>query len=80
MAAERKLEAEVLTPEGEVFKGELQMLDPTAVGEVGSLPSTSRWSPDWCRPSCGCTSRTPEVETYAQGEGWLEVFANRAWC
>ena len=38
MATERKLEAEVLTPEGEVFKGKLQMLSTrTAVGEVGIL-------------------------------------------
>ena len=43
-----------------------------------SSPATCRCSPGWSRPSCACTSPTAEVERYAQGEGWLEVFANRA--
>ena len=50
MAREKKLEAEVLTPEGEVFSGELQMLSTrTSVGEVGILaehiPMIARRSP-----------------------------------
>ena len=41
--AENKLEAQVLTPEGEVFKGELDNArDPTTVGEVESSPNTVR--------------------------------------
>jgi F-type H+-transporting ATPase subunit epsilon len=79
MAGEHKLEAEVLTPEGEVFKGELQMLSTrTAVGEVGILaehiPMVARLVPAELR----LHKSDSDVETYAQGEGWLEVFANRA--
>ena len=80
MAGEKKLEAEVLTPEGEVFSGELQMLSTrTSVGEVGILaehiPMIARLVPAELR----LHTSDSEVETYAQGEGWLEVFANRAW-
>lgn len=79
MAREKKLEAEVLTPEGEVFSGELQMLSTrTSVGEVGILaehiPMIARLVPAELR----LHKSDSEVETYAQGEGWLEVFANRA--
>jgi F-type H+-transporting ATPase subunit epsilon len=79
MAGEHKLEAEVLTPEGEVFTGELQMLSTrTAVGEVGILaehiPMVARLVPAELR----LHKSDSDVETYAQGEGWLEVFANRA--
>jgi F-type H+-transporting ATPase subunit epsilon len=73
------LEAQVLTPEGEVFSGELRQLSTrTSVGEIGILarhaPMVARLVPAELRlhPPSG------EVERYAQGEGWLEVFANRA--
>ena len=79
MARENKLEAEVLTPEGEVFKGELvQLSTRTAVGEVGILaqhiPMVARLVPAELR----LHKSESEIETFAQGEGWLEVFANRA--
>jgi F-type H+-transporting ATPase subunit epsilon len=79
MAGEKKLEAQVLTPEGAVFEGELQMLSTrTAVGEVGILadhiPMIARLLPAELR----LHKSDSEVERYAQGEGWLEVFANRA--
>jgi F-type H+-transporting ATPase subunit epsilon len=74
-----KLEAQVLTPEGEVFRGELvQLSTKTTVGEVGILarhiPMIARLVPAELR----LHKSESEVETYAQGEGWLEVFANRA--
>ncbi len=79
MAEGNKLEAEVLTPEGEVFTGELQMLlTRTTVGEVGILaehvPMIARLVPAELR----LHRSDSEIERYAQGEGWLEVFANRA--
>lgn len=79
MAPDRLLEAEVLTPEGEVFSGELRMLSTrTAVGEVGILaehvPMIARLVPAELR----LHRPDSEVDRYAQGEGWLEVFANRA--
>ena len=81
MAAEHRLEAQVLTPEGEVFNGELfQVSTRTMVGEVGirarHAPLVARLVPSELRlwPS----ENESEVVRYAQGEGWLEVFANRA--
>jgi F-type H+-transporting ATPase subunit epsilon len=80
MAADRKkLEAQVLTPEGEVFNGELvQLSTRTAVGEVGILarhaPMLARLVPAELRLHLADN----ETRRYAQGEGWLEVFANRA--
>ena len=76
---EHKLEAQVLTPEGEVFSGELEMLvTRTMVGEVGILaqhiPMIARLVPAELR----LHKSDSDVETYAQGEGWMEVFANRA--
>jgi F-type H+-transporting ATPase subunit epsilon len=72
-------EAQVLTPEGEVFNGELvQVSTRTTVGEVGILarhiPMVARLVPAELR----LHKSESDVETYAQGEGWLEVFANRA--
>ena len=74
-----KLEAQVLTPEREVFSGELvQLSTRTAVGEVGILarhiPMVARLVPAELRLHVSDS----EIERYAQGEGWLEVFANRA--
>jgi F-type H+-transporting ATPase subunit epsilon len=80
LAAERDtLEAQVLTPEGEVFSGELiQLSTRTSVGEVGILarhaPMLARLVPAELRLHISET----ETERYAQGEGWLEVYANRA--
>ena len=79
MAEQAKLEVQVLTPEGPVFEGELQQVSTrTAVGEVGILakhiPMVARLVPAELR----LHKSDSEVETYAQGEGWLEVFANRA--
>jgi F-type H+-transporting ATPase subunit epsilon len=79
LAEEHKLHAQVLTPEGEVFDGEVEQLSTrTAVGEVGILanhaPLVGRLVPAELRlhVSGGETIR------YAQAEGWLEVFANKA--
>ena len=74
-----KLEAQVLTPEGEVFNGELvQLSTRTAVGEVGILarhiPMVARLVPAELRLHVS----ESETRRYAQGEGWLEVFANQA--
>jgi len=79
VADRSKLEAQVLTPEGEVFNGELvQLSTRTAVGEVGILarhaPMVARLVPAELRLHVS----EGETRRYAQGEGWLEVFANRA--
>jgi F-type H+-transporting ATPase subunit epsilon len=74
-----KLEAQVLTPEGEVFSGGLvQLSTRTAAGEVGILarhaPMVARLVPAELRLHVS----ESETRRYAQGEGWLEVFANQA--
>jgi F-type H+-transporting ATPase subunit epsilon len=73
------LEAHVMTPEREVFSGELvQLSTRTTVGEVGILarhaPMVARLVPAELRLHLD----GGETRRYAQGEGWLEVFANRA--
>ena len=79
MAEEHKLHAQVLTPEGEVFDGEVEQLSTrTAVGEVGILanhaPLVGRLVPAELRLHVS----GGEKLRYAQAEGWLEVFANKA--
>ena len=76
---EHTLHAQVLTPEGEVFDGEVEQLSTrTAVGELGVLanhvPVLARLRPTELR------LHMPDGETrrWAQAEGWLQVFANRA--
>lgn len=81
MASEHRLEAEVLTPEGEVYRGELfQLSTRTSVGEVGirarHAPLVARLVPNELR--LHVSENESETIRYAQGEGWLEVFANRA--
>jgi F-type H+-transporting ATPase subunit epsilon len=78
LAEGNTIDAEVLTPEGEIFSGELQMISTrTTVGEIGILanhiPTIARLVPAELR----LHKSDSDVETYAQGEGWLEVFANR---
>jgi F-type H+-transporting ATPase subunit epsilon len=79
MADEHNLKARVLTPEGEVFDGEVHQLSTrTAVGEIGILanhvPVLARLRPTELR----LHMPDGEVRRWAQAEGWLQVFANRA--
>jgi F-type H+-transporting ATPase subunit epsilon len=79
VAEAHKLHAQVLTPEGEVFDGELEQLSTrTAVGEVGiranHAPLIGRLVPAELRLHVSDS----ETIRYAQAEGWLEVFANKA--
>jgi F-type H+-transporting ATPase subunit epsilon len=76
---EHTLHAKVLTPEGLLFDGEVEQLSTrTAVGEIGVLanhvPVLARLRPTELR------LHMPDGETrrWAQAEGWLQVFANRA--
>jgi F-type H+-transporting ATPase subunit epsilon len=76
---QHNLNARVMTPEGEVFTGEVQQLSTrTAVGEIGVLanhvPVLARLRPTELR----LHMPDGEVRRWAQAEGWLQVFANRA--
>lgn len=76
---EHRLEAQVLTPEGAVYEGDLfQLSTRTAVGDVGirarHAPMIARLVPCELRLH---ESDSGDPERWVQGEGWLEVFANR---
>jgi F-type H+-transporting ATPase subunit epsilon len=79
MADEHSFNAKVLTPEGQVFDGDVvQLSTRTAVGEIGVLanhtPLMARLRPTELRLRIS----KDEVRRYAQAEGWLEVFGNHA--
>lgn len=79
MAGGNTLHAKVLTPEGEVFAGDVEQLSTrTAVGELGVLanhvPVLARLRPTELR----LHMPGGEVQRWAQAEGWLQVFANNA--
>ncbi|MEX0993563.1 MAG: ATP synthase F1 subunit epsilon [Solirubrobacterales bacterium] len=70
---------EVLTPEGRVFEGEVEMLSTrTEVGEIGVLanhaPVLAMLAPAELRLHASET----EVTRFAQGEGYLQVHDNHA--
>jgi F-type H+-transporting ATPase subunit epsilon len=76
---EHMLSVEVLTPEGEVFSGDVRQVSTrTAVGEIGILanhvPILAALEPTELRLHLSDS----EVERYAQAHGWLQVFANHA--
>jgi F-type H+-transporting ATPase subunit epsilon len=81
MADEHRLHAEVLTPEGAVFEGDVHQLSTrTVVGEIGVLanhvPLVARLVPAELR--LHLSAGETDTRRWAQAEGWLEVFANRA--
>jgi F-type H+-transporting ATPase subunit epsilon len=76
---EHKVSVEVLTPEGQVFEGEVRQVSTrTATGEIGILanhvPILAALEPTELRLHVSDS----EVERYAQAHGWLQVFANTA--
>lgn len=79
MADQHTFQTQILTPEGEIFDGEVvQVSTRTAVGEIGILanhqPLMARLRPAELRLHISDS----EVTRFAQAEGWLEVFANHA--
>ena len=79
MAGENTFEVEVLTPEGEVFTGEVRQVSTrTAVGEIGILanhaPLLAALKPAELRLHVSDS----ETKRYAQAHGWLQVFGNHA--
>jgi F-type H+-transporting ATPase subunit epsilon len=70
---------EVLTPEGQVFAGEVEMVSTrTEVGEIGVLanhtPLLALLAPAELRLHMG----GEQVRRFAQGEGYLQIHSNRA--
>jgi F-type H+-transporting ATPase subunit epsilon len=77
--AHMKFPVEVLTPEGEVFSGEVEMLSTvTAVGSIGILanhqPVLAMLEPTELRLYLS----EEEIVRFAQAEGYLQFAENRA--
>jgi F-type H+-transporting ATPase subunit epsilon len=77
--AHTKFPVEVLTPEGEVFSEEIEMLSTfTTVGSIGILanhePLLARLEPTELR----LYRSDDEIVRFAQAEGYLQFAANRA--
>ncbi len=79
MAADHKLEVEVLTPEGEVYSGEVsQVSTRTSVGEIGILANHAPLLAELRPAELRLHVTDSETVRYAQAHGWLQVFGNRA--
>lgn len=79
MAEHEKFPVEVLTPEGEVFSDEVQMISTkTAVGSIGVLahhaPLLAMLDPTELR----LYRSDSDIVRFAQSEGYLQVGENRA--
>ena len=77
--AHTKFEVEVLTPEGEVFNDEVEMVSTrTAVGSIGVLahhqPLLAMLDPAELR----LYKTESEVVCFAQAEGYMQIADNRA--
>jgi F-type H+-transporting ATPase subunit epsilon len=77
--AHAKFPAEVLTPEGEIFSEEIEMLSTfTTVGSIGILanhePLLARLEPTELR----LYRSESEIVRFAQAEGYLQFAENRA--
>jgi F-type H+-transporting ATPase subunit epsilon len=79
MAAEHMVEVEVLTPEGEVFNGEVRQVSTrTAVGEIGILANHTPLLAALRPAELRLHISDSETKRYAQAHGWLQVFGNHA--
>lgn len=79
MASEHMVEVEVLTPEGEVFSGEVQQVSTrTAVGELGILANHAPLLASLQPTELRLHVSDSETRRYAQAHGWLQVFGNHA--
>jgi F-type H+-transporting ATPase subunit epsilon len=79
LATEHQFEVEVLTPEGEVFSGEVRQVSTrTAVGEIGILANHAPLLAALRPAELRLHVTGSETVRYAQAHGWLQVFGNRA--
>jgi F-type H+-transporting ATPase subunit epsilon len=79
LAGEHKLDVEVLTPEGEVYSGEVRQVSTrTAVGEIGILANHAPLLAALRPAELRLHVTDSETVRYAQAHGWLQVFGNRA--
>jgi F-type H+-transporting ATPase subunit epsilon len=70
---------EVLTPEGLVFRGDVEMLSTrTEVGEIGVLANHAPLLAMLAPAELRLHMSESEVKRFAQGEGYVQVHGNRA--
>ena len=70
---------EVLTPEGQVFEGEVEMLSTrTEVGEIGVLANHAPLLAMLAPAELRLHLSESDVKRFAQGEGYLQVHSNHA--
>lgn len=79
MAAEHMLDVEVLTPEGEVYSGEVRQLSTRSeTGELGILANHAPLLAALRPAELRLKVSDAETVRYAQAHGWLQVYGNRA--
>src|ERR1044072_237994 len=79
MAGESKFAVEVLTPEVEVFSGEVRQVSTrTAGGQIGILANHSPVLAALKPAELRLYEGDGEPRRYAQAHGWLQVFGNSA--
>jgi F-type H+-transporting ATPase subunit epsilon len=79
LAGEHQFEVEVLTPEGEVFSGEVRQVSTrTAAGEIGILANHAPLLASLRPSELRLHTAQGEPQRYAQAHGWLQVFGNKA--
>jgi F-type H+-transporting ATPase subunit epsilon len=77
--ARTPFQVDVLTPEGLVFSDEVEMVSTrTEVGEIGVLANHAPLLALLAPAELRLHRSESEVQRYAQGEGYLQVHANRA--
>ena len=73
------VEVEVLTPEGEVFSGEVKQVSTrTEIGEIGILANHTPLMAALAPTELRLHVSDAETVRYAQSHGWLQVYGNRA--
>jgi F-type H+-transporting ATPase subunit epsilon len=79
VAGEHSFEVEILTPEGEVWGGEVRQVSTrTASGEIGILANHAPLLAALRPAELRLHVSESETVRYAQAHGWLQVFGNRA--
>ena len=77
--AHEKFTAEVLTPEGEVFNDEVEMVSTrTSVGSIGVLANHAPLMAILDPTELRLYKSDSDVVSFAQGEGYLQVADNHA--
>jgi F-type H+-transporting ATPase subunit epsilon len=77
--AHAKFPVEVLTPDGEVFSDEVEMISTrTSVGSIGILANHSPLLATLDPTELRLYKSDSDVVRFAQGEGYLQVGGNRA--